>query len=407
MTTAGATSWTGRHLADVDAVARRDPVVRRVEVRAGVLAGGDVVPVPGRSAVVVAADLPQREAVGVPERLRQLQDRSRGRQRRGEVDDLDGSGPDGVHEVGEQGQRVLLAAAAGSAVLQQDAYAGSVRMTRSSSRSRTTACVLAAGPLDRAGDPRRRAVGLGGRLGGVDHALPGVGQLRRHAHERDRRRERLEHLARRREVARALDRALDEGVELLDLLGELLAGGRRRADRRRGRRARRRRRGRRLGGGVAAVGAAGEQRHGEARRSRAAQRPRTAVRHPIARVSASTSTVVMLRLTPPASSQAPSTALENGCSPGSATPHHGHDDATGSTGALQRWQDVADLMRRPSATARRAGAVATTAAGPRSAPGRSATTSAGRLGRRRPQYDAVPAPDAADGGPGPAARVVA
>lgn len=54
----------------------------------------------------------------------------------------------------------------------------------------------------------------------------------------------------------------------------------------------------------------------------------------------------MLRLTPPASSQAPSTTLEIGGSPGSATPHHGHDDATGSTGALQRWQDVADLMRR-------------------------------------------------------------
>jgi hypothetical protein len=39
----------GRHLRDVGAVLAGDPVDRRVEVGAGVLTGGDVVPVPGRA----------------------------------------------------------------------------------------------------------------------------------------------------------------------------------------------------------------------------------------------------------------------------------------------------------------------------------------------------------------------
>ena len=53
------------------------------------LAGAEVVPVPRRTAVVVPADLLELERRGLPERLRQLEDRRRLRQRRGEVDDLD------------------------------------------------------------------------------------------------------------------------------------------------------------------------------------------------------------------------------------------------------------------------------------------------------------------------------
>jgi hypothetical protein len=63
-------------------------VVRRVEVRAGVLPRVDVVPVPGRSAVVVAAELLELEARGLGELGRELDDRGVRRQRRGEVHDL-------------------------------------------------------------------------------------------------------------------------------------------------------------------------------------------------------------------------------------------------------------------------------------------------------------------------------
>ena len=83
----------------------------------------------------------------------------------------------------------------------------------------------------------------------------------------------------------------------------------------------------------------------------------------------------MLRLTPPASSQAPSTALENGGLLGSATPHHGHELATGTTGALQRWQEVADLLPDGGRARPHGPAVGTTATGPRTLPERSATTS--------------------------------
>ena len=61
-TTAGAISRARRDLRHVLAVLAGDPVHRGVEVGAGVLAGADVVPVPGRAAVVVAADLRQLEA---------------------------------------------------------------------------------------------------------------------------------------------------------------------------------------------------------------------------------------------------------------------------------------------------------------------------------------------------------
>ena len=55
------------HRRDVGAVLAADPVVRCVEVRAGVLAGTEVVPVPSRPAVVVPADLIELELCGLPE----------------------------------------------------------------------------------------------------------------------------------------------------------------------------------------------------------------------------------------------------------------------------------------------------------------------------------------------------
>ncbi len=91
------------HRGDVALVPPRHPVVGGVEVRAGVLAGGDVVPVPGRAALVVMADLLEGEALGLPELRRQLDDRCVARQRRGEVDDLDAPGRDGFHERAERG----------------------------------------------------------------------------------------------------------------------------------------------------------------------------------------------------------------------------------------------------------------------------------------------------------------
>jgi hypothetical protein len=73
----------GRHLRDVQAVLAGDPVNRRVEVGTDVLAGREGVPVPGRPAVVVAAQLLQGEARGVHEGLGQLDDRRLVRQRGG------------------------------------------------------------------------------------------------------------------------------------------------------------------------------------------------------------------------------------------------------------------------------------------------------------------------------------
>src|SRR5262249_10582424 len=51
-----------RYGCDVVAALAADPVTRRVEVRARVLAGPEVVPVPGRPAFVVVADLLELEA---------------------------------------------------------------------------------------------------------------------------------------------------------------------------------------------------------------------------------------------------------------------------------------------------------------------------------------------------------
>ena len=77
-----------RHLGHVLAVLAGNPVHRGVEVRAGVLAGRDVVPVPGGAALVIVADLGQPEPGRVTERRWQLDDRRTRRQRRGEVDHL-------------------------------------------------------------------------------------------------------------------------------------------------------------------------------------------------------------------------------------------------------------------------------------------------------------------------------
>ena len=106
---------TGRDRRHIVEVLPRDPVLRRVEVRAGVLAAAEVVPVPGRSALVVATDLLQREAGGLAELGRQLDDRRVRRQRRSQVDDVDGAAGEAVDQCGERAHRTSLAAIAGEA----------------------------------------------------------------------------------------------------------------------------------------------------------------------------------------------------------------------------------------------------------------------------------------------------
>src|SRR6266540_4104842 len=64
---------TRRRRCDVLAVLAGDPVPGRIEVRARVLAGTEVVPVPGRTAFVVAADLFELELRRLPELRRKLQ----------------------------------------------------------------------------------------------------------------------------------------------------------------------------------------------------------------------------------------------------------------------------------------------------------------------------------------------
>jgi hypothetical protein len=92
-----------RDLCDGGGVPAGDPVDRGVEVRAGVLAGRDVVPVPGRPALVVPADLGQRERPRLPELVGQREDRRLRGQRRGEVDDLDGAAAERRDEVLQDG----------------------------------------------------------------------------------------------------------------------------------------------------------------------------------------------------------------------------------------------------------------------------------------------------------------
>ena len=65
------------------------PMNRRVKMRAGMLAAGKIVPVPGRSALVVARDFRQFEGLCWMKRRRQLDHRRRGFQNLGQVNDAD------------------------------------------------------------------------------------------------------------------------------------------------------------------------------------------------------------------------------------------------------------------------------------------------------------------------------
>src|SRR5262245_26516924 len=74
---------------------------RRVEMRAGVLAEADIVPVPGRAALVVARDVLDAERRGLPELGRQRDERKLLRQGLGEIDHPDLAGRNRARE-GEQ-----------------------------------------------------------------------------------------------------------------------------------------------------------------------------------------------------------------------------------------------------------------------------------------------------------------
>src|SRR3954451_22526783 len=81
----------GRYGGDILPAPPADPVVRSGEVRAGVLAGAEVVPVLRRTAVVIRADLLDRERGVTAELLGQLERRGTRREWSGEVDDPDGA----------------------------------------------------------------------------------------------------------------------------------------------------------------------------------------------------------------------------------------------------------------------------------------------------------------------------
>ena len=83
-------------------IAAGDPVDRRVEVRAGVLAAREVVPVPARPARVVVRHLldPERPALAHLGRQRDL--RKLGRERLREVDDADAPARERRRQLGEQ-----------------------------------------------------------------------------------------------------------------------------------------------------------------------------------------------------------------------------------------------------------------------------------------------------------------
>src|SRR3954451_17232028 len=91
----------GRYGGDVLPAPPADPVVRSVKVRAGVLASAEVVPVPGRTAVVVRADLLELERGRLSELLGQLEGGRARREWSGEVDDADGAGLEGPHELSQ------------------------------------------------------------------------------------------------------------------------------------------------------------------------------------------------------------------------------------------------------------------------------------------------------------------
>jgi len=92
-----------RDLGHVFLVLAGHPVVRRVQVSAGALAGADVVPVPGRAAVVVAADLLELEGLRLAPLRRELEDRGVRVQRGGEVNDLDPAAENLRCELGKVG----------------------------------------------------------------------------------------------------------------------------------------------------------------------------------------------------------------------------------------------------------------------------------------------------------------
>src|SRR5262249_3872990 len=95
----------GRNLGDVKTVPAGDPVHGRVKVGADVFAGREVVPVPGWTAVVEVADLLQREALGVSERRRQVQDRGVVRKGGREVDNIHATVGEGRGQIAEDAHR--------------------------------------------------------------------------------------------------------------------------------------------------------------------------------------------------------------------------------------------------------------------------------------------------------------
>src|ERR1700742_1482115 len=99
----GADQLRRRDRGDVDAVFAGDPMDRRVEVGAGVLAELEDAPGPGGAKVVVVAELLAREVRRVRERVRQDEDRGALAQRLGEVDDLDLTGSEGGDQIGDGG----------------------------------------------------------------------------------------------------------------------------------------------------------------------------------------------------------------------------------------------------------------------------------------------------------------
>src|SRR5258707_2097953 len=78
-----------------------DPVYGRIEMRAGVLAAADVVPVPGRTARVGARNLLQRKSLRWRELLGQADRLRVCLQRNCEINDSDAAAQDAVDQSGE------------------------------------------------------------------------------------------------------------------------------------------------------------------------------------------------------------------------------------------------------------------------------------------------------------------
>ena len=89
---------------------------RRIEMRAGVLAGREVVPIPGRPALVIAGDFLEPERRALAELGRQRDDGEVRRQRLGEVDHPHVAGGDGLRK-GEGAQHGCIRRAAGALTL--------------------------------------------------------------------------------------------------------------------------------------------------------------------------------------------------------------------------------------------------------------------------------------------------